>query len=131
MFGKSGCSWQMKEYVDCISVAGISLYFHFVFHFHLCFHYTILKPYVLICTFCMSCKILFAPYQIFPALVAQLNAHPTRDQEVAGSTWQGSATFFHGDLIMKYFLSLPPIQEGQLSVSGERMCMILVNRLED
>ena len=38
-------------------------------------------------------------------------------------------------LIMKYFLrsflSLPLIQEGWLSVSGERMCTILVNRLED
>ena len=28
-------------------------------------------------------------------------------------------------------LSLPLIQEGKLSVSGERMCTILVNRLED
>ena len=28
-------------------------------------------------------------------------------------------------------LSLPLIQEGQLSVYGERMCTILVNRLED
>ena len=28
-------------------------------------------------------------------------------------------------------LSLPLIQEGQLSVSGEIMCTILVNRLED
>ena len=28
-------------------------------------------------------------------------------------------------------LSLPLLQEGQLSVSGERMCTILVNRLED
>ena len=28
-------------------------------------------------------------------------------------------------------LSLPLIQEGQLSVSDERMCTILVNRLED
>ena len=28
-------------------------------------------------------------------------------------------------------LSLLLIQEGQLSVSGERMCTILVNRLED
>ena len=28
-------------------------------------------------------------------------------------------------------LSFPLIQEGQLSVSGERMCTILVNRLED
>ena len=28
-------------------------------------------------------------------------------------------------------LSLPLIQEGQVSVSGERMCTILLNRLED
>ena len=28
-------------------------------------------------------------------------------------------------------LSLPLIQEGSLSVSGERMCTILVNHLED
>ena len=28
-------------------------------------------------------------------------------------------------------LSFPLIQEGQLSVSGERTCTILVNRLED
>ena len=29
---------------------------------------------------------------------------PTGDQEVAGLIPTGSATFFHGDLIMKYFL---------------------------
>ena len=28
-------------------------------------------------------------------------------------------------------LSLPLIQEGQVSVSGERMCTILLNRIED
>ena len=32
-----------------------------------------------------------------PVWVAQLDAHPTGDQEVAGSTPSGSATFFHGD----------------------------------
>ena len=66
--------------------------------------------------------------------VAQLDA---RDQEVAGSTPAGSATFFCRDL--KYFLeifsmvilSLSLIQEGQLPVSGERMCTILVNLFED
>ena len=63
--------------------------------------------------------------------MAQLDARPTSDQEVAGSTPAGSAAFFRGDLIMKYFLSLPPIQEGQLSASGKRMCTLLVNRLED
>ena len=31
------------------------------------------------------------------ASVAHLDAHPTGDQEVAGSTPAGSATFFRGD----------------------------------
>ena len=36
--------------------------------------------------------------------MAQLDARPTGDLEVVGSSPAGSATFFHGDLIMKYFL---------------------------
>ena len=59
-----------------------------------------------------------------PASVTQLDARPTGDQEVAGSTPR-PATFF------RVILSLPLIQEGQLSVSGERLCTVLVNRLED
>ena len=35
------------------------------------------------------------------------------------------------EIFSTIILSLPLIQEGQLSVSGERMCTILVNRLED
>ena len=35
------------------------------------------------------------------------------------------------EIFSSVILSLPLIQEGQLSVSGERMCTILVNRLED
>ena len=35
------------------------------------------------------------------------------------------------EIFSTVILSLPLIQEGQLSVSGERMCIILVNRLED
>ena len=35
------------------------------------------------------------------------------------------------EIFSKVILSLPLIQEGQLSVSGERMCTILVNRIED
>ena len=49
-----------------------------------------------------------------------------------------SATFFHGDFVeidreifSTVILSLPLIQEGQLSVSGERMCTTLVNPLEN
>ena len=35
------------------------------------------------------------------------------------------------EIFSTVILSLPLIQEGQLSDSGERMCIILVNRLED
>ena len=35
------------------------------------------------------------------------------------------------EIFSMVILSLPLIQEGQLSVSGERMCTILVNCLED
>ena len=35
------------------------------------------------------------------------------------------------EIFSTVILSLPLIQEGQLSVSGEGMCTILVNRLED
>ena len=35
------------------------------------------------------------------------------------------------EIFSTVILSLPLIQEGQLSVSGGRMCTILVNRLED
>ena len=53
---------------------------------------------------------------------------PTRDQEVAGST---PAEVGEIEILSTVILSLPLIQEGQLSVSGERMFTILVNRLED
>ena len=60
---------------------------------------------------------------------------PTEDQEVAGSTPAEVGNILTWRLIMKYFLrsfvSLPLIQEGQLSVSGESVRTILVNRLED
>ena len=36
--------------------------------------------------------------------MAQLDLHPTGDQEVAGSIPAGSATFFCGDLTIEYFL---------------------------
>ena len=35
------------------------------------------------------------------------------------------------EIFSTVILSLPLIQEGQLSVSSERMCIILVNRLKD
>ena len=38
---------------------------------------------------------------------------------------------FDHEIISTVILSLPLIQERQLSVSGERVCTILVDRLED
>ena len=60
--------------------------------------------------------------------------HPTGDQEIAGSTPAEVGNILSWRLIMNIstvILSLPLIQEGQLLVSGERMCTILVNHLED
>ena len=68
-----------------------------------------------------------------PASVAQLDAHLTVDQEVAGSTPARLATFFHIDHEIFYtvILSLQLIQEGQLSVSGKTVWTVLVNSLDD
>ena len=68
--------------------------------------------------------------------MAQLDARPTGDQEVAESTPAeiGNIHSFveiEHEIFSTVILSSPLIQEGQLSVSGERMCTILVNRLED
>ena len=41
---------------------------------------------------------------------------------------QHSFVEFDHEIFSTVILSLPLIQEGQLSVSGERMCTILVNR---
>ena len=69
-----------------------------------------------------------------PALVAQLNAPSDWRPEGRGFNprrgWQHSFLEIDHEIFSAVILSLPLIQ-GQLSVSGERMCTILVNRLED
>ena len=75
------------------------------------------------------------PTIVEPASVAQLDApsdwrpgshgfNPRRGQ-------QHSFVEIDHEIFSTVILSLPLIQEGQLSVSGKRMCTILVNRLED
>ena len=66
--------------------------------------------------------------------MAHLDARPTGDQEVAGYPRQGRQHSFveiDHEIFSTVIISLPLIQERQLSVSGERMCTILVYRLED
>ena len=58
----------------------------------------------------------------------------TGDQEVTDSTppgWQHSFVEIDHEMFSMVILSPLLIQEGQLSVSGARMCTILVNHLED
>ena len=57
-----------------------------------------------------------------------VNWRPTGEQEGRGSILAGSSNILSQRLIMNYFvcymviLSLPLIQDGQLSVYGEMMC---------
>ena len=70
-----------------------------------------------------------------PASMAQLDA--PSDWRPGGRGFnprrgrQHSFAEIDHEIFSTVVLSLPLIQEGQLSVSGERMCTILVNRLED
>ena len=72
---------------------------------------------------------------LLPASVAQLDA--PSDWRPGGCGFnprrgrQHSFVEIDHEIFSTVILSLPLIQEGQLSVSGERMCTILVNRLED
>ena len=67
--------------------------------------------------------------------MAQLDASPTGDQEVVGlipcPIGNILSLRFDQEIFSTVIPSLSQIQERQLSVSGERMCTILVNRLED
>ena len=69
-----------------------------------------------------------------PVLADKLCVRPTSDQEVAGSNPEGPGKILmeiDHEIFSTVILSLPLIQEGQLSVPGERMCTILVNHLVD
>ena len=72
------------------------------------------------------------------SLIAMINKYwPTSVAQLdTPSGWRPGGrqhTFMEIDheIFSTVILSLPLIQEGQLSVSGERMCTLLVNRLED
>ena len=78
---------------------------------------------------------MYTPVNFGPASVAQLDAPP--DWRPGGHGFnpcrgrQHSFVEIDHEIFSTVILSLLLIQEGQLSVSGERMCTMLVNRLED
>ena len=89
----------------------------------------------LLCHFTSDCYDLYFCSSLLPASVAQLDA--PSDWRPGGRGFnprrgrQHSFVEIDHEIFSTAILSLPLIQEGQLSVSGERMCTILVNRLED
>ena len=99
--------------------------------FLLAFLHTILLPKR--CT--LKGTTLLLQLEHIPASVAQLDA--PSDWRPGGRGFkprrgrQHSFVKIDHEIFSTVILSLPLIQEGQLSVSGERMCTILVNRIED
>ena len=77
---------------------GIGMYYFWCrFFWHWCLRHTFLSAQYLV-------NQLLDSYQILPASVAQLDARPTGDQEVAGSTPAEVGNILSWRLIMKYFL---------------------------
>ena len=72
---------------------------------------------------------------LVPASVAQLDAPSDWRPGSRGFNprrgWQHSFVEIDHEIFSTVILSLLLIQEEQLSVSGEKMCTMLVNRLED
>ena len=83
----------------------------------------------------ISCTAAYVTKTCLPASVAQLDApsdwRPGGRGFIPRRGRQHSFVEIDHEIFSTVILSLPLIQEGQLSVSGERMCTILVNRLED
>ena len=101
------------------------------------FWYSLLKKKKNVSSFCKSYLHFCSKHiHVFePASVAQLDA--PSDWRPGGRGFnprrgrQHSFVEIDHEIFSTVILSLPLIQEGQLSVSGERMCTVLVNRLED
>ena len=95
---------------------------------------TYASRYIVTCcgSFVLIC---FTYSQPLPASVAQLDAPSDWRQGGRGFNprrgRQHSFVEIDHEIFSTVILSLPLIQEGQLSVSGERMCTLLVNCLED
>ena len=81
----------------------------------------------------LACIYFILSHSGLPALVAQLEALSYWRPGGLGFNprqgWQHSFVEIDHEIFSMVILSLPLIQEGQLSVSGERTCTILVNRL--
>ena len=81
----------------------------------------------------LSLRWLHKSYCRFYCALAHLYPEPKRQgfQHFTNDSNKHSFVEIDHEIFSTVILSLPLIQEGQLSVSGERMCTILVNRLED
>ena len=101
---------------------------------------TVERVFLILCKYCqVSRKAMYLELRYSYYLLAGLGG----SVRCASDWWSGDCGFdprrvgnilswrFDHETFSTVILSLPLIQEGQLSVSGERMCTMLVNRLED
>ena len=128
-----------------LSVSVISL-ICFSYAYHICFSYVSLicfsyVPYL--CQLCLSYLFQLCLSYLFQLCLSNCFSWPRwlswmhvrlvisrlRVQFLLGR--QHSFVKIDNEIFSTVILSLQLIQEGQLSVSGKRMCTILVNRLED
>ena len=70
------------------------------------------------------CRPLWLRWMRIRLLVRRLRVRPPPGRNIV--SWR-----FDHEIFSTVILCLPPIQVVQLSVSGERMCTVLVNHLED
>ena len=120
--------------------SAVNLLYHIFINSSVTLLYNVLYIYKFICNIIvpyihkLSVTLLYMYHAFMPASAAQLAApsdwrpggrgfNPRRGQ-------QHSFVEIDNEIFCTVILSLPLIQDRQLSVSGKRMCTILVNRLE-
>ena len=96
---------------------------HGMTHFHLMYRFTYTK-FIKLQLLLEICQPRWLSWMCVQLVIRRLPFQPP-------PSWQHSFMGTDYEIFSMVILSPLLIQEGQLSVSGERMCTILVNRLED
>ena len=129
-------SWERPAILVAGKGRGGMFLFLLFLHFHSCFFFISVPLFHFYYLFYLLSPFLLEMTQNDPqATVAQFDAPSNWRPGGHGFNpcpgRQHSFVEIDHEIFSMVILSLPLIQEGQLSVSGERMCTILVNRLED
>ena len=139
---QSGISYLPTKKSKCLFYTSPCLEFHISLQINQIVYsipfpiWNFISPYKNVKMFILYLSLAGVSYLPTPASVAHLDApsnwRPGGHGFNLSRGRQHSFVEIYREIFSTVILSLPLIQEGQLSlVSGERMCTILVNRLED